>query len=45
MELGPAMKSIQVLINDEDGGGEVPTQNEGTPFKLKASNSTSPLEN
>ena len=39
------MNSLQALIKDKEGGGGVPTQFVFTPFKLKLSNSTSPLEN
>jgi hypothetical protein len=47
--LDPATKSLQTFIIDEvdggGGGGGRPTQFEVSPFKIKASNSTSPLEN
>ena len=39
------MKSLQELINDVDEGGVTTTQSEFFPFKFRASNSTSPLEN
>ena len=39
------IKSPHAFIKDEVGGGVVPTQYEATPFKVKKSNSTSPLEN
>ena len=43
--MGPASKSLQALINDELEGGGGATQSEVSPFKLRKSNSTSPLEN
>ena len=41
----PITKSLQPLISDEFGVGKVTIQDEAIPFKLKASNSTAPLEN
>ena len=39
------MKSAHAFINDVDGAGGGVTHDETTPFTLKLSNSTSPLEN
>ena len=43
--LGPVTKSSQSLIDDEVGDGDDSKQSESSPFKLSASNATSPLEN
>ena len=39
------MKSAHAFINDVDGAGGGVTHDETTPFTLKSSNATSPLEN
>ena len=43
--MGPEIKSLHALINDVDDGGIGATHVDVTPFKLKALNSTAPLEN
>ena len=43
--MGPETKSSQSLIKAKGGGGNGTTHSVSTPFKLRASNSTSPLEN
>ena len=41
----PVVKSLQSDINDRGPGGGGIAQSESSPFRLKASNSTSPFEN
>ena len=43
LSIRPKTKSKQLFISDEEDGGEKTTHSELTPFRNKASNSTSPL--